>query len=86
MNICVTCKFCVREDVGSPREDDDYNISCSASDKDMVPCQDPVLGVKGYSRTNDLGGFIFCSSIAKARPSCRSQNPMGECKKYERDS
>jgi len=49
----------------------------------MVPCQDPVLGVPGFSRTNDLGGFIFCHNKEDARPSCRSVNPHGECERFK---
>lgn len=82
MNICVRCRHCVRSDVGTLREDCDYNIHCSANDDDIIACLDPVLGVPGYLMRNSLGGSFFCRTKAEARPTCRSRNPLGECPDY----
>lgn len=84
MNICVNCKHIRRKEPNSPRGQCDYNISCAAFDGDMIPAMDPVLGVTGFTRKNDLGGNYFISSIEDARPSCRQKNPMGECPEYEK--
>ena len=83
MNICASCKHCVRLGLGTKRNNADYNIRCKGFDDQLVPCQDPVLGIEGYSYQNDLGGFVFRATIDKARPTCRSKNPMGECPRFE---
>lgn len=83
MNICVDCKHCVRREPDIPRASCDYNILCGGFDDEMVPCQDPVLGLEGYGRRNDMGGFIFCATIEEARPTCRSKNLNGECERFE---
>ncbi len=83
MNICIKCRHRVLRDPHTSRRYCDYNLLCAAFDDELVPCLDPVLGVEGYSRTNDLGGFIFYEDKGDARPQCRSKNPTGECVRFE---
>jgi len=83
MNICVKCKHIRRNEPSSPRGECDYNITCAAFDGDTIPCLDPVLGVPGFMKTNDLGSQYFVRTADDARPTCRSKNPVGECPRFE---
>jgi hypothetical protein len=78
MSICVDCHHCTRMEYGSPRAHCDYNILCAAFDGDAVSARDPVLGTSGFLGEDG----IIHSRIADARPTCRSKNPNGNCRRF----
>ncbi len=82
MNICAKCEFRVQLEPNSPRAHCDYNNLCSAWDREMIPCVDPVSGKEGYGRHGSLGQFIFSKSLEASRPQCRDKNPLGECDRF----
>lgn len=84
MNICVSCRHCRRIETAGPRVDCDYNVRCAAQDLAAIPTVDPVTGATGYMMRNDLGGAYFAGTIEEARPTCRSRNPDGACRDFER--
>lgn len=82
MNICAKCQHVVRVERDGPREFADYNWRCGAPAAEPIEILDPVTGRQGFAVTNDLGGFVFCETIERGLPTCRSRNPDGRCQDW----
>ena len=74
MTICVECAHCVKTDPAPIW----YNFRCSALPQEGE--RDPVTGIAGYPRINDLGGTYYDSC---PYPYCRDIN-KGDCPMFEK--
>lgn len=78
MKICANCANLVRlEPPNSPRYNIWYNLICAATP--LVESIDPVVGVVGYKKTNDLGMEYYSD---KPYEYCREVNKDGDCPKF----